>query len=114
MGYWHKGDTLIDIGELLLNGFTTQVQLWPDGPEPVAWRIWKLIPVNAEDVFTSSQRPPEALGSGSLPSYDGDATGQSSTHTRHSDSEHGEFGTVVTEVTTTVVTTRKRYRVEDP
>ena len=48
--------------------------------------------------------------SGSLPSYNEDATGQPSTHTHHADSERDDFGTIVTEVTT--VTTRRRYRVE--
>jgi hypothetical protein len=54
--------------------------------------------------------------SGSLPPYDGDA-GQSSTRAQHTESEYDEFGTVVNEVTvvttTSTVTTRKRYRVED-
>ena len=54
----------------------------------------------------------EALGLDSLPEYDGDETGQSSTHTQHAESENNELGTIVTEVTTTLVTTRKRYRVE--
>ena len=63
--------------------------------------------MKVESVFT----PP-----GSLPSYDGDA-GQSSTRAQHTDSEHDEFGTVVNEVTvvttTSTVTTRRKYRVED-
>ena len=63
-----------------------------------------------------SKLPTDAVGSGSLPSYDGE-TGQSSTRAQHTESEHDEFGTVVTEVTTvatnTLVTTRKKYRVED-
>ena len=50
------------------------------------------------------------LGLGSLPSYDGDATGQSST-TLNMESEHDDFSTIVTEVTT--VTTCRRYQVED-
>ena len=52
-----------------------------------------------------------------LPSYDGDATGQSSTHAQHAESERDEFGTIVNEVTvvtiTSTITTRKRYRVKD-
>ena len=56
----------------------------------------------------------EALGPGSLPSYERDP-GQSSTHAQHAETERDEFGTTVNEVTvlTTTVTTRKRYRVED-
>ena len=53
----------------------------------------------------------ETLGSGSLPSYDGDATGQSSAHAQHAEYERDDLGTVVTEVTT--ITTRKKYRVQD-
>ena len=79
--------------------------------EPYAWWIWKLIPVKVEDVFPPSESPSETPGSGPLPSYDGDTVGQSST--RHAESERDDFGTVVTEVTTTVITTRKKYRVED-
>ena len=56
---------------------------------------------------------PEAPGQGPLPSYDGLASGQSSTRTQHAGSERDDFGTVVTEVTTTVTTTRKTYRLED-
>ena len=72
--------------------------------------LWKLIPVKVEGVLAPSQALSEMLGSGSLPSYDGD-TWQPFAHTQHAESERNEFGTVVTEVT--VVTTRKRYRVED-
>jgi len=74
--------------------------------------------VKVESTLTPS-RPSETLGSGSLPPYDGDATGQSSTHAQHAESEQDEFGTIVNEVTvvttnsTSTVTTRKRYRVED-
>ena len=56
------------------------------------------------------------LESGSLPSYEGDA-GESSTLAQRVESEQDEFGTVVNEVTvvttTSTVTTRKKYRVED-
>ena len=53
----------------------------------------------------------ETFDSGSLPSYDGDATGQSSARAQHAEYERDDFGTVVTEVTT--ITTRKKYRVQD-
>jgi len=67
--------------------------------------MWKLIPVNVKCV------PSETLGSSSLPSYDGNATGQSSTHAQHVESERDDFGTIVSEVTTvtTTTTTRKNY-----
>ena len=93
-----------------------QVKLFKDEPRG-AWRIWKLLPVKVEGVPTPSQLLSEKLGSDSLPSYDGDTTGQSSTHLQHAESEHDELGTTVNEVTvvttTGTVTTRKRYRVED-
>ena len=73
--------------------------------------------MKVDGTFIPSQPSTEALCSGSLPSYDGDVTGQSSTHAQHGEFERDEFGTTVNEVTvvTTVstVTTRKRYRVED-
>lgn len=59
------------------------------------------------DVDTPLQS--EAFGSG-LPPYDGNDSGQSSARTRHVESESDDFGTVVTEVT--IVTTRKKYRVD--
>ena len=90
-----------DAEGLLLNSFITQMQMWTE-TKKYAWWIWRLIPVRVEDV---------------LPSYDGDGTGQSSTHAQHTESERDEFGTIVNEVTvvntTSTVTTRKRYRVED-
>ena len=50
----------------------------------------------------------------SPPTYAGHATEpESSTRTGHVESEHGEFGTIVDEVTVVTTTTRKRYRVED-
>ena len=72
--------------------------------------------MKVEGKFAPSRQSSETPGSSSLPSYDGDGSGQSSTHTRHAESERDDFGTIVTEVTTstTVVTTRKKYRVEDP
>ena len=80
-----------------------------------AWRVWKLIPVKVEGASTSSQLLAEILGSGSPPLYDGDTAGQLPTHTQNVESERDEFGTIVNEVTvtTTTVTTRKKYRVED-
>ena len=74
-------------------------------------RIWKLIPVKVDSSFVPSSPLSENLGSGSLPSYDGDATGQSSTRARHVEFEQGELGTIVDEVT--IVTTHKRYRAGD-
>jgi len=68
--------------------------------------------VKVEDESAPSRPSSEVPGWSSLPSYDGDGTGRSSTHTLHAESELDDFGTVVTEVTTTLVTTRKRYRVE--
>ena len=56
-----------------------------------------------------SQSLLETLGLDSLPSYDGDATGQSSTRSQHAESERDDLGTIVTEITIT----RKRYRVEE-
>ena len=69
--------------------------------------------MKVERVSTLPPSSSETFGSGSLPSYDGLATGQSSTHAQHAESERDDFGTVVTEVNTTVITTRKKYRVED-
>ncbi|KAF9641838.1 hypothetical protein BDM02DRAFT_3125025 [Thelephora ganbajun] len=78
-------------------------------------RIWKLIPVKVEGVFASSQSSSGTPGSGSLPSYDGDTTGQSSTHTQRVESDHDESGMIVKAVTvvTTTITTHKKYRTED-
>ena len=67
--------------------------------------------VNFGEVFTAPQSPAETLGPDHLPAYNRDATGQSSTQAQHAETEHDDFGTIVTEVT--VTTTRKRYRVAD-
>ena len=105
--------------KLYLNKFTVQVHFWVDDTGSAAWHIWKLVPVKTHDMFRSSQSPSEAVGSGSLPPYIEDTTGQSSTSTQRVGSEHDGFGTIVNEVTvvTTVtnstITTHKRYRVED-
>ena len=101
-----------------LNSFTIQIIPWT-GEGSYAWWVWRLTPVKVERVSVPSQTSSETLGSGLPPSYHGDATGQSSTHTQHTESEHDEFGTIVSEVTvvttnsTSTVTTRKKYRVED-
>lgn len=98
-----------------LNEVVFQVVVHPDDSPRYTWRVWKLIPVKVEGVITPGQLLSETLGSGSLPSYDGDATEQFSTRAQHTESEHDEFGTIVNEVTvtTTTVTTRKKYRVDD-
>lgn len=62
-------------------------------------------------VFTPLRSSSETLGSRPLPPYDEDGSGQPSTRAQHAESQHDDFGTIVTEVT--VVTTRKRYRIED-
>ena len=70
--------------------------------------------MKVEGVFTPS---PETIGSCPLPPYDGDTAGRFSTHAQHAETERDEFGTIVNEVTvvttTSTVTTRNRYRVED-
>ena len=56
-------------------------------------------------------------GSGPLPPYEGDSTGQSSIRTQHSKkfkNSDDEFGTVVTEVTTVLTITCRKHRVENP
>ena len=81
-----------------------QVASWTQpGRDSMTLLMWKLIPVGVE--------ASETMGRGSPPLYEGDATGQSSARTQHTESERDEFGTIVTEVTT--VTTRRRYRVEN-
>ena len=83
--------------------------IYEDGLSRRPWRIWKLIPVEVEGSSRHAQLPAETVASGSLPSYDGDQW-QTSALAQHAESEHDEFGTVITEVT--VVTTRKKYRVD--
>ena len=73
-----------------------------------AWQVWRLIPVEA----IPPKPPHEELGLGPLPPYDENEPGQPPARARHVEQERDDFGTVVTEVT--IVTTRKRYRVEDP
>lgn len=90
---------------------TTQVQFWVNN-ESHTEKIWKFFPVKTD---ASSTPPPEADDS---PLYEEGPTGQSSTRTKHAESEKDEFGTIVTEVTVvttkSTVTTRKKYRVGDP
>ena len=102
---------LSDAEEPSLNGFTTQIVLWM--VEEANGTIWRLILIKAEGVSTPLQQSSETPGSGLPPSYSGDVPGPSSTRTQHTESEYDDFGTIVTKVTTTVVTTCKRYRVED-
>ena len=90
----------------------SQVVIWDENEG--ASQTWKLIPVKVESTSTPllSSPLPGNLDLGSLPSYDGGVTGQSSTRTQHVGPERDDFGTIVSEVT--VVTTHKRYRVPDP
>jgi len=73
--------------------------------------MWKFIPAKVEGTLTPPRLSSETPGLGPLPSYDEDVAGQSSTRAQHAEYERDDFGTVVTEITTT--TTRKRYRVQD-
>jgi hypothetical protein len=66
--------------------------------------------LSAEDAFTPSRSLSEVLGSGSPPSYNGGATGRSSTRTQHcAESERYNFDIIVIEVTAIT----KRYQLED-
>ena len=78
----------------VLNCFNTQViaHWMTDNRDSSPLIMWMLIPVEQ----------------GSPPSYEEEATGQS-THSQRTESERDDFGTIVTEV----VTTRRRYRIED-
>ena len=64
--------------------------------------------MEAEDAAAHPQPWPELFDFGPLPQHD---LGQPPAPVQRMGLEHDEFGTVVTELT--VVTTRKRYRVED-
>ena len=77
--------------------------------------MWKLIPVKSEGIFAPRISPDTAELARSPPSYDRDEA-QSSIRAEHTESGQDELGTFVNEVTvvTTTITTRKRYRVEDP
>ena len=78
---------------LRLSNVTVQVQMYTDR-RAVAWRMWKLIPVDVESA------PRETVDPDDPPSYD--VTWEY---------EGDEFGTVVTEVTT--ITSRTKYRLWD-
>jgi len=71
-----------------------------------AQQVWRLIPAEAEDVGLPPKSWSETFGLG-LPPYDMNEPGQSSSQRVEPEDD---FGTVVTEVT--IVTTRKRYRVD--
>ena len=77
-------------------------------PNSNAWQVWKFVPAVVEGLDKSC----EGFGSGLLPPYDGNESGQSPAHSQHVGSELDDFGTVVTEVTTSIITTRKKYRVD--
>jgi len=101
-----KWDTAHRCQWVIANRFASQVHF---NNVDYPFQVWRLVPVNVKGVSTPSQ----SESSGSLPPYIGGATGQSSAHTHHAESESDDFGTIVTEITTSTVTTRKRYRVED-
>jgi len=111
--FWGPSKKTWDLaGGYKANG--TKVQFCSDWG--FAWQKWRLIPVNVEGISTPSLSSAGIPGSGSLPPYDVDETGKSdSTRTQHSaNSENDdELGTVITEVTTVVTTTRRKYRAED-
>ena len=100
------------------NQLTSQVTIYDEHENP--WQTWKLIPVEVGSTPVLSSSFPGNLDSGSLPSYDGGVTGQSTTRTQHVEPESDGFGTIVNEVTVvttdtnSTVTTRRRYRVADP
>jgi len=96
---WYRG--------AVTDGFEIQVTVYEENGDRWPNRIWILIPVKVEGGSS------ENLSSSSLPAYDGEATGQSSARAQHAEYERDDFGTVVTEVTTSTITTRKRYRVQD-
>jgi len=73
-----------------------------------AWGMWKLIPTEVEGGATPPQPPDEALGLDPLPPLNENERRRPPTQVEY---ERDDFGTVVTEVT--IVTTRKKYRVED-
>ena len=77
--------------------------------------MWKLIPVKTEGIFALRTSLDTAEPARPPPSYDRDEA-QFSTGAEHTESGQDELGTFVNEVSvvTTTVTTRKRYRVEDP
>ncbi|KAF9648159.1 hypothetical protein BDM02DRAFT_3187328 [Thelephora ganbajun] len=58
-------------------------EMWTETDRTYAYWIWKLLPVKVEGMITPSQSSSETLGSGPLPSYDEDVSGQSSTRTQY-------------------------------
>ena len=70
--------------------------------------------MKTEGIFSTRTSPDPAEPPRSPPSYNRDA--ESSTRAEHTESGQDELGTFVNKVTvvTTTVTTRERYRVEDP
>ena len=75
------------------------------------WQIWKLIPINVGAMSNLSQSSSGTLGLGSPILYDGEQKGQPISHS--AEFERDGFGTIVTELTTVVTTTRRKYRVDD-
>ena len=77
--------------------------------------MWKLIPVKTEGAFAPRTSLDTAEPARSPPSYDRDEV-PSSTRAEHTESGQDELGTFINKVTvvTTTVTTRERYRVENP
>lgn len=65
--------------------------------------------MRVEDKLTPPRSSFGTVEQGFPPSYEEDATGPSSARTQRTESERDDFGTIVTEV----ITTRRRYRVED-
>ena len=70
--------------------------------------MWKLIPIAAEEVVTPPQPWHELFNLGPFPQYD---PGNPPVPIPRMGFKRDEFGMVVTEVT--IVTTRKRYPIED-
>ena len=72
-----------------------------------AWQVWRLIPTEAEGTDTSY----EPLDLDPLPQFNERERTRFSANARREEHERDDFGTVVTEVT--IVTTQKKYRVEN-
>ena len=80
------------------------MQIWTD-TERLSWRIWKLIPVGVEGVSEPSGSSSGALDdSGFPPLYEGVGQ-QPSTQTQRTESEN--------DAEVTIVTTLKKYRVQE-
>ena len=85
------------------NQFTSKVKIHDLTSQ--AWGMWKLIPTEVDGGATP---PDEEPGLGPAPPYNENERRGPTTQAEY---ERDDFGTVVTEVT--IVTTRKKYRVED-